>query len=93
MTGTREKAVKTAGSAETAEIAEIVETAGAGKDGEESKGEYLENLIRVLCIRYPINFRKKFVLVFAVLDLERKVNAIHPTFVKELSLSIRPTDV
>ena len=49
------------------------------------------NLERVPCIRYPINFRKKSVLV--LFDLESEVNTAHPAFAKELGLPIRPTDV
>ena len=49
------------------------------------------NLVRVLCIRYPINFEKKSVLTF--LDLGSVVNAVHLAFAKELGLSIRPTDI
>ena len=78
---TREKAVGTA---------EAVETAKAGKDGEESKSEY-QNLVRVPCIHYPINFRKQS--VSPLFDLESEVNAVHPAFAKELGLPIRPTDV
>ena len=38
------------------EAVETAETAGAGKDGTESKGEYPENLAQVLNIRYPVTF-------------------------------------
>ena len=82
MTGTREEAVKTT---------KVAQSTGAGKDGEKSKGKYLENLARVFCIRYPINIRKKSVL--ALFDSDSKVNAIHLTFAKEVGLPIRLTDV
>ena len=49
------------------------------------------NLAQVPCIRYLINFGKKSIL--ALFDSSSKVNAIHPTFAKELGLLIRPTDV
>ena len=49
------------------------------------------NLARVLYIRYPINFGKKF--VSALLDSSSEVNAVHPAFAKELGLPIRPTDM
>ena len=84
VTGIRKGAVETA---------EAVETAGAGtKNGEESEGEYL-NLAWVPCIWYPITFRKKSVLVLVLFDSGSKVNAIHPTFARELGLPIRPTDI
>ena len=78
---------------ETVEIIKAVETAGIGKDGEESKSEYLENIARVPCIQYPITFWKKSVPILALFDLGSKVNAIYLTFARELDLSIRPTDV
>ena len=59
MTGTREKAVKNAETGKTTkavETAKAIKTAGADKDGKERKSEYLENLARVPCIRYPITF-------------------------------------
>ena len=80
VTETREEAVETA------------ETAGEGKDGEESKGKY-PNLAQVPYNRHPITFRKKFVPVLALLDSDSEVNAIHPTFARELGLLIRITDV
>ena len=43
------------------ETAKTVETAGTDKDSKKSKGEYPENFAQVLCIRYPINIRKKSV--------------------------------
>ena len=49
------------------------------------------NLARVPCIRYPIKFRNKSVLV--LFDSGSKVNAVYPAFAKELGLPIRPTDV
>ena len=76
---------------ETVETAEAVEAAETGKDGGKSKGEYPDNLVRVLCIRYPINFGKQSVL--ALFDSSSEVNAAHPAFAKELGLPVRPTDV
>ena len=59
---------------------------------EKGVGKNLEaNITRVPCIRYPINFRKKS--VSTLLDSDSEVNAVHPAFVKELGLPIRPTDV
>ena len=52
---------------------------------------YPENLVRVLYIRYPINFGKKFVL--ALLNLGCKFNTIYPTFAKDLGFPIRLTEV
>ena len=82
VTETRKKIVETI---------EVVESARASKDREESKGKYLENLARVPCIRYPINFGKKPVL--ALFDSSDKFNAVYPAFAKELDLPIRATDV
>lgn len=67
-----------------------------GENGEnsknEKKGEYPEiNFIQVPYIWYPITFQEKSVL--ALFDLRTEVNAIYPTFAKELDLSIRPIDV
>ena len=56
--------------------------------GDENLGA---NLARVPCIRYPVNFGKKS--VSALLDSASEVNTVHPAFVKELGLPIRPTDV
>ena len=88
MTGTREETVETAEAVETAKAVEIART---GKDGRKNKSEYPENVARVPCIHYPINFRKKS--VSALFDLGNKVNAVHPAFAKELGLPIRPIDV
>ena len=90
VTGTREEIVETA---KVIETVKAVDTARTGKDGKESKDEYLENLIRVPCIRYSIIFRKKSVPVSILLNSGSKVNAIHPTFVRELGLPIKPIDV
>ena len=49
------------------------------------------NLARVLCICYPIHFRKKSVSI--LFDWGNEFNAIHLTFAKELGLPIRPTDI
>ena len=83
VTGTR---------AETVETAEAVETAEVGEDGNESEGEY-PNPTQVPCIRYPITFRKKSLRVLALLDSGSEVNAIHPTFARELGLPIKTMDV
>ena len=50
-------------------------------------------LERVPCIHYPVQFKKNKTQVQALIDLENEVNAIYPTFVKELGLSIRAIDV
>ena len=75
---------------EAVETAKAVEIAKISKEGEESKGEYL-NLARILCIRYPITFRKKSMSL--LFDLNSKVNAINPTLAQKLGLPIRPTDI
>ena len=49
------------------------------------------NLAQVPCIQYSINCRKKS--MWELFDSDSKVNTIHPTFAKESSLSIRPTDI
>ena len=77
---------------EIVETAEVVESAKVGKDGVNSKGEY-PNLTQVLCIRYPITFRKKSVSMSAFLDSGSEVNAIYPTLAWKLGLPIRLTDV
>ena len=59
------------------------------EDGENLRS----NLAQVLCIWYPINFQKKFVIMSALFDLGNKINAIYPIFAKELELPIRPMDV
>ena len=89
VTGTREEVVE---AAESVGTTDAVETAKVGKDDEESKGEY-PNLAQVLCIRYPITFRKKSVSMLALLDSGSEVNIIHPTLTRNLGLPIRPTDV
>ena len=71
-----------------------METAKTSKNGEESKGvEYPGSLARVLCIQYPITFRKKSVLMSALFNSDSEVNAIHLTFIQELEFLIRPIDV
>ena len=79
-------------SKEVVETAEAIETAKIAKGGKESEDEY-QNLTRVPCIRYPVIFRKKSVSMSALLDLGSEINAIHPTFARELGLPIKPTDV
>ena len=51
----------------------------------------VSNLAQVPCIRYPINFTKKSVLV--LLDSGSEINAVHLAFAKELKFPMRPTDV
>ena len=52
-----------------------------------------EALERVPCINYPIQFKKDKIQVQALIDSESEVNAMHPSFAKQLGLPIRPTDV
>ena len=53
-----------------------------------------EALERVPCIHYPVQFKDTDrAPVQALIDSESEVNAVHPSFVKQLGLSIRPTDV
>ena len=54
-----------------------------------------EALERVPCIHYPVQFKKDTskAQVQALIDSGSEVNAIHPTFAKQLGLPIRPTDV
>ena len=52
-----------------------------------------EALERIPCIHYLIQFKKDKTLVQALIDSESEVNAMHPSFVKQLGLSIRPTNV
>ena len=49
----------------------------------------------VLCIYYPIQFRKDTdkTKVQALIDLRSEVNAVHPSFAKQLGLPIRQIDV
>ena len=75
------------------EVVEAIETAGASKNGKKSEDEYPENLIWVPYIRYLITFWKKSVSMSLLFDSSSKVNAIYPTFTKELGLFIRPKDI
>ena len=52
-------------------------------------------LERVLCIHYPVQFKKDAneTQVQDLIDSGSEVNAIHPTLVKKLGLPIRPTGV
>lgn len=59
---------------------EVVEIAGASKNGKQNEGKYPENLVQILCIRYPITFWKKSVPVLALFDSGSKVNVIHLNF-------------
>ena len=57
-------------------------------------GAKKEALERVPCIHYPVQFKNMDrALVQALIDSGSEVNAVHPSFVKQLGLSIRPTDV
>ena len=59
----------------------------AVEDGENLR--YILAQVPYIC--YPLNFEEKS--VSALFDSGNKVNAIYATFVKELSLSIRPINV
>ena len=61
-----------------------------GKTSEDDENLRL-NLVQVLCIQYPITFKKKSMLV--LLDLSSEVNTIHPTFAKELGFFIKLIDI
>ena len=53
-----------------------------------------EALERVPCIHYPVRFKDtNKAQIQALIDSGSEVNAIHPTFAKQLGLPIRPTDV
>ena len=53
-----------------------------------------EALERVPCIYYPVQFKDMSKAQGqALIDSGIEVNAIHPTFAKQLGLSIRPIDV
>ena len=57
-------------------------------------GARKEALERVPCIYYPVQFKDMDrAPVQALIDSGSEVNAIHPFFVKQLGLSIRPTNV
>ena len=47
----------------------------------------------VLCIHYLVQFKKSETQIKTLIDSESEVNAIHPTFVKELGVPIRLTNV
>ena len=47
-----------------------------------------EALKRVSCIHYPVQFKKDKTPVQALIDLGSEVNAIHPSFAKQLGLPI-----
>ena len=53
----------------------------------------MEVLDRVLCIHYPVQFKKDTTKVRALIDLESEVNAMAPTYAKKLGLRVRKTDV
>ena len=61
------------------EVVETVKTAREDRDGEKSKSEN-PNLTQVLCIQYPITFRKNSVPISVLFDLGSKFNAIHLIF-------------
>ena len=53
-----------------------------------------EALERGPCIDYPIQFKNMDkALVQALIDSRSEVNTIYPSFVKQLGLPIKPTDV
>ena len=84
---------ETFGNARTTKIDKIGETGENGKnnkngDKEENLGS---NLTQVPYIQYHIIFQKQ--LVPALLDSENEVNAIYPTFAKELGFFIKPIDI
>lgn len=60
-------------------------TIGAGENGKNS------SFVQVLYIQYFIAFWKKSVSMLFNLGIE--INAIYPTFAKELKLLIRPIDI
>ena len=57
--------------------------------------EQEEDLERVPCIHYSVQFKKDTskAQIQALIDSGSEVNAIHLTFVKQLGLPIKPTDV
>ena len=52
-----------------------------------------EALERVSCIHYPIQFKKDKNQMQALINSGSEVNAMHPSFAKQLGLLIRPTNV
>ena len=56
-------------------------------------GAIEEALERVSYIHYPVQFKKDKNQVQALIDSGSEVNAMHPSFAKQLGLPIRPTDV
>ena len=53
-----------------------------------------ETLERVSCIHYPVQFKDTDKApVKALINSRSEVNAIHPSFVKQLGFPIKPTDV
>ena len=82
MTVARKKAVKNVENSKNLRI-----TVGAGKDDKNPRS----NLVQVLCIQYPIAYRKISILV--LFDLNSEVNVIYLIFAKKLGLLIRPTSI
>ena len=76
---------KALGNTETGETEKTSENDENSKNRDENLGT---NLIQFLYIWYPITFQKQSIL--ALFDLRSE---IHPTFVKELGLSIRSIDI
>ena len=73
---------------ENAENSKNLRTAAeAGEDGKNPRS----NLAQVPSIQYLITFKKKFLSV--LFDSNSEVNAIYPTFIKKLGLSIKLTDI
>ena len=52
-----------------------------------------EALEHVLYIYYPVQFKRDTTRIQALIDSGSEVNAIYPTFAKQLGLPVRPIDV
>ncbi len=52
-----------------------------------------EELERVLCIRYPVTFKKDQIEIEALLDSGSEVKAMSQAFAQQLGLKIRKTNV
>ena len=52
-----------------------------------------EALERIPCIHYPVQFKKNKNQMQTLIDSGSEINAMHPSFAKQLGLPIRPTDV
>ena len=49
-------------------------------------------LCQVLCIHYPVQFRKDKATIKALIDLGNEVNAMTPVYAKQLGLRVWKTD-